>query len=63
VGSNPLGAMCIFLILARRRLYGGMGMGFTGRGMRMHNIGGNRKDTQHKNGLCAGRRESERHTT
>jgi hypothetical protein len=40
-----------------------MGMGFTGRGMRMHNIGGNRKDTQHKNGLCAGRRESERHTT
>jgi hypothetical protein len=27
VGSNPLGAMCIFLILARRRLYGGMEMG------------------------------------
>jgi hypothetical protein len=23
VGSNPLGTMCIFLILARRRLYGG----------------------------------------
>jgi hypothetical protein len=32
VGSNPLGAMCIFLILARRLLYGGMGMGFVGRG-------------------------------
>jgi hypothetical protein len=26
MGSNPLGAMCIFLILARRRLYGGMRM-------------------------------------
>jgi hypothetical protein len=39
VGSNPLRAMCIFLILARRQLYGGMGMGFTVRGMRMHNIG------------------------
>jgi hypothetical protein len=70
MGSNPLGAMCIFLILARCRLYGGMGMGFTGRGMRMHNIGmdcaragENRKGTQHRNGLCAGRRESERHTT
>jgi hypothetical protein len=48
--------MCIFLILARRRLYGRMGMGFAGREMRMidiewwHNIGmdcawggGNRK--------------------
>jgi hypothetical protein len=42
-------------------------MSFTGRGMRMHNIGmdcarggGNRKGTQHRNGLCAGRRESER---
>jgi hypothetical protein len=34
MGSNPLGVMCIFLILARRRLYGGMGMGmsFAGRG-------------------------------
>jgi hypothetical protein len=34
VGLNPFGAMCIFLILARRRLYGGigMGMGFAGRG-------------------------------
>jgi hypothetical protein len=30
--SNLLGVMCIFLILARRRLYGGMGMGFAGRG-------------------------------
>jgi hypothetical protein len=45
-------------------------MGFTGRGMRMHNIGmdcarggGNRKGTQHRNGLCAGRRESERQNT
>jgi hypothetical protein len=45
-------------------------MGFTGKGMRMHNIGmdcarggGNRKGTQHRNGLCAGMRESERHTT
>jgi hypothetical protein len=27
MGSNPLGAMCIFLILARRWLYEGMGMG------------------------------------
>jgi hypothetical protein len=27
MSSNPLGAMCIFLILARRRLYGGIGMG------------------------------------
>jgi hypothetical protein len=41
-------------------------MCFTGRGMRMHNIGmdcarggGNRKGTQHRNGLCAGRSESE----
>jgi hypothetical protein len=58
--------MYVFLILARRRLYGGMRMGFTGRGM--HNIGmdcarggGNRKGTQHRNGLCARRRESERH--
>jgi hypothetical protein len=34
VGSNPLGAMCIFLFLARRRLYGRMrmGMSFAGRG-------------------------------
>jgi hypothetical protein len=46
-----------------------MRMGFIGRGMRMNNIGmdcarggGNRKGTQHRNGLCAGRRESERHT-
>jgi hypothetical protein len=36
----------------------------------MHNIGmdcargeGNRKGTQHRNGLCAGRRESERQNT
>jgi hypothetical protein len=36
VGSNPFGVMYIFLILARRRLYGGMG--FAGRGMRMTDI-------------------------
>jgi hypothetical protein len=29
VGSNPFGAMCIFLILARCRLYGGMRMGMS----------------------------------
>jgi hypothetical protein len=62
VGSNPFGAMCIFLILARRRLYGGMGMGmsFAGRG------NGNdryRMVAEHGNGLCAGRRESERQNT
>jgi hypothetical protein len=33
-----LWVMCIFLILVRRRLYGRMGMGFTGRGMRMIDI-------------------------
>jgi hypothetical protein len=40
VGSSPLRAMCIFLILARRRLYGGMGMrmSFAGGGMRMIDI-------------------------
>jgi hypothetical protein len=38
MGLNPLGAMCVFLILARRRLYGGMGMGFAGGGMRMIDI-------------------------
>jgi hypothetical protein len=50
VSSNPFGAMCIFLILARRRLYGGMGMGFAGRGnendryrMVAEHGGGNRK--------------------
>lgn len=34
VRSNPLGAMCIFLILARRWLYGGMRMrmSFAGKG-------------------------------
>jgi hypothetical protein len=36
--SNLLGAMCIFLILARRRLYRGMRMDFAGRRMRMINI-------------------------
>jgi hypothetical protein len=28
VGLNPFRAMCIFLILARRQLYGGMRMSF-----------------------------------
>jgi hypothetical protein len=49
--------MCIFLILARRQLYGGMRMGFAGRE--------NENDryimvAEHGNGLCAGRMESER---
>jgi hypothetical protein len=39
MGSNLLGAMCIFLILARRRLYGGMRMG-----MGCARGGGNRND-------------------
>jgi hypothetical protein len=49
--------MCIFLILARRRLYRGMRMSFAGR------ENGNdryRMVAEHGNGLCAGRRESER---
>jgi hypothetical protein len=47
MSSNPLRARCIFLILARRRLYGEMrmGMSFARRGM------------------CAGRRESKRQNT
>jgi hypothetical protein len=51
VGSNLLGGMCmcIFLILARRQLYGGMGMGFAGRGNE-----NDRMVTEHGNGLCAG---------
>jgi hypothetical protein len=32
MGSNPLEDMCVFLILARRGLYGGMRIGFAGRG-------------------------------
>jgi hypothetical protein len=32
MGLNPLGAMFIFLILARCGLYGGMGMDFAGKG-------------------------------
>jgi hypothetical protein len=58
VGSNPFGAMCIFfLILARRRLYGGMGMGFAERGNENDRY---RMMAEHGNRLCAGRRESER---
>jgi hypothetical protein len=53
----PLGAMCIFLILARRRLYGGMRMGFAGRGNENDRY---RMVAEHGNGLCAWRRESER---
>jgi hypothetical protein len=51
--------MCIFLILVRRRLYGGkgMGMGFAGRGNENDRY---RMVAEHGNGLCAGRRESER---
>jgi hypothetical protein len=59
VGSNPFGAMHIFLILAWRQLYGemGMGMGFAGRGNENDRY---RMVAEHGNGLCAGRRESER---
>jgi hypothetical protein len=32
MGSNPLENMRVFLILARRGLYGRMEMGFAGRG-------------------------------
>jgi hypothetical protein len=63
VSLKPLEAMCIFLILARCRLYGGMRMRM---GMVMSFVGrGNENDryrmvAEHRNGLCAGRRESER---
>jgi hypothetical protein len=51
VGSNPFGDMCIFLILARRRLYWGKGNenGLCGDGECWQNMGmdcargGNRK--------------------
>jgi hypothetical protein len=59
VGSNPFGAMCIFLILARRRLYGGMGMDFAGRRNENDRY---RMVAERGNELCAGRRESERQT-
>jgi hypothetical protein len=59
VGSNPLGAMCIFLILARRRLYGGMRMRMRFAGRENENDR-YRMVAEHGNGLCAGRRESER---
>jgi hypothetical protein len=55
VGSNLFGAMCIFLILARRQLYWGMGMDFAGRGNE-----NDRMVAEDGNGLCAGRRKSER---
>jgi hypothetical protein len=57
VSSNPFGAMCIFLILARRRLYGGIRMSFAGR---ENENDRSRMVTEHGNELCAGRRESER---
>jgi hypothetical protein len=50
VGSNLLGVMCIFLILARRRLYGGMGMSFAGRGNENDKY---RMVAEHGNGLRA----------
>jgi ribosomal protein L34 len=49
--------MCIFLILARRRLYGGIRMSFAGR---ENENDRSRMVTEHGNELCAGRRESER---
>jgi hypothetical protein len=63
VGLNLLGAMCIFLILASRRLYGECEWALRGGGMRMIDIewwqnmgmncaweGGNRKGrTRHEN--------------
>jgi hypothetical protein len=55
VSSNPLEAMCIFLILARRRLYGGMRMSFAENENDRY-----RMVAEHENGLCVGRRESER---
>ena len=60
MGSNLLGTMCIFLILARRRLYEGMRMVFVGRGNENDRY---RIVAEHGNGLCAERRESERQNT
>jgi hypothetical protein len=60
VGSNLLGAMCIFLVLARRRLYVGMEIGFAGRGDENDRY---RMVAEHGNGLCAWRRKSERQNT
>jgi hypothetical protein len=57
MGSNLLGAMCIFKILARRRLYGGMRIGFA---VRENENDRYRMVAEHGNGLCARRRESER---
>jgi hypothetical protein len=61
VSSNPLGVV-FFLILARRRLYGGMriGMNFAGRGNDNDRY---RMVAEHGNELCTGRRESERQNT
>ena len=52
MGSNPLEPCAFFLILARRRLYGGMGMGFAVRGYENDRY---RMVAEHGNGLCAGR--------
>jgi hypothetical protein len=52
--------MCIFLVLARRRLYVGMGIGFAGRGDENDRY---RMVAEHGNGLCAWRRKSERQNT
>jgi hypothetical protein len=62
VGLNPFRAICIFLILARCRLYGrmGMGMGFAVRGNENDRY---RMVAEHKNGLCVGRSESEMQNT
>jgi hypothetical protein len=50
--ESPWSHVYVFLILARHRLYGGMGMGFA--------VRGNENDiyrmvAEHGNGLCAGR--------
>jgi hypothetical protein len=61
MSSNPLRAMCIFLILARSRLYGEMEMrmSFAGRGNENDRY---RMVVEYGNRLCA-RRESERQNT
>jgi hypothetical protein len=56
VGSNPLGTICIFLKnLARRRLHGGMRIGFAGRENENDIY---RMVAEHGNGLCVRRSES-----
>ena len=59
MGSNPLGAMYIFFILVRRRLYGGMRMEMSFAGRENENDR-YRMVAEHENRLCARRRESER---